>query len=197
MCACVRACVRVMCGGVASRYVGTQPSKWRACMIAHRRLTQLDVRVCRGLDVLGVYFASLLRKCLGVQPPVINKFDGWLPIYERGGGSASVDGHDEILAVVSGVPRGWRERWCSVCDDCFQVLSLQRPRPPPGPPPRPLQSPPHLVALKHSRTHLAPSATHDDTSSHANVDGPPTQAARQCISRYVLGIGTCLTFASS
>jgi hypothetical protein len=52
------------------------------------------------------------------QPPAIPNFQGWLPIYETMGGG----GQGEILPVVvgAGTPRGWRERWCAVCDDCFE-----------------------------------------------------------------------------
>ena len=51
------------------------------------------------------------------EPPALPNFDGWLPVYERGPAGA-VDA--EILPFVSGVPGGWRERWCGVCDDCFE-----------------------------------------------------------------------------
>ena len=51
------------------------------------------------------------------EPPAVKNFDGWLPVYERGPAGA---GDAEILPFVSGVPGGWRERWCGVCDDCFE-----------------------------------------------------------------------------
>jgi hypothetical protein len=54
-------------------------------------------------------------KAASCQPPALPKFDGWLPIYERG------HEHNEILPVVAGTPRGWRERWAGVCEECFQV----------------------------------------------------------------------------
>jgi hypothetical protein len=56
---------------------------------------------------------KLLPKARLCEPPAVKNFDGWLPVYECGPDA-------EILPFVSGVPGGWRERWCGVCDDCFQ-----------------------------------------------------------------------------
>jgi hypothetical protein len=57
--------------------------------------------------------SKLLPKARLCEPPAVKNFDGWLPVYECGPDA-------EILPFVSGVPGGWRERWCGVCDDCFQ-----------------------------------------------------------------------------
>jgi hypothetical protein len=56
---------------------------------------------------------KLLPKARLCEPPAVKNFDGWLPVYECGPDA-------EILPFVSGIPGGWRERWCGVCDDCFK-----------------------------------------------------------------------------